>query len=129
MKNVLITGSKGFVSRNLIEKLSQYNCFAILEFDTDNDISELEEKVIRSDIIIHLAGVNRPKNEDEFANVNTGLTKQIINIINENNLHPKIILSSSTQALLDNPYGKSKKEAEEILIKQNKEFRSEEHNV
>ncbi|MCK9282481.1 MAG: NAD-dependent epimerase/dehydratase family protein [Melioribacteraceae bacterium] len=122
MKKVLITGSKGFVGRNLIEKLSQYNCFSISEFDTDNDISELEEKVIKSDIIIHLAGVNRPKNKDEFANVNTGLTKQIINIINDNNLHPKIILSSSTQAVLDNPYGKSKREAEDILIEQSKVY-------
>ncbi|KUO61709.1 hypothetical protein APF79_03665 [bacterium BRH_c32] len=122
MKNVLITGSKGFVGRNLIEKLSQYNCFSIDEFDADNDISELAEKVIKSDIIIHLAGVNRPQKIEEFANVNTGLTESLIEIINKNKLNPKIIFSSSSQALLDNPYGKSKKEAEDILIKLNKEF-------
>jgi UDP-2-acetamido-2,6-beta-L-arabino-hexul-4-ose reductase len=121
MKNVVITGSKGFVGRNLIEKLSQYNCFSVSEFDADNNLSELEEKVICADIIVHLAGVNRPQNIEEFANVNAGLTEKIINIIKENNLHPKIILSSSTQAALDNPYGMSKREAENLLISFKKE--------
>src|SRR5699024_3134536 len=67
------------------------------------------------DIIYHLAGVNRPQNNEEFARVNRGLTELITNYLKEHHKTPKIVFSSTTQAELDIPYGLSKRAAEEVL--------------
>ena len=109
---VLITGANGFVGKNLQVRLAEEK----IEFDTftRND-TDLESKVISCDFIVHLAGVNRPDNESEFFEGNTDLTKSIVSILESNNLKTQIIYSSSIQAGIDNPYGLSKKYAENAL--------------
>ncbi len=115
MKNILITGANGFIGKNLIDSLSKNYKFNLLKFDVDNNLSELENFIKQADFIVHLAGSNRPPNIEEYKEVNFGLTEIIIKIINKYNLSVPIIFASSTQAALDNPYGKSKLMAEELL--------------
>ncbi|MGE5351543.1 MAG: NAD-dependent epimerase/dehydratase family protein [Ignavibacteriales bacterium] len=115
-KNILITGAKGFVGRNLtvrLKELEKYELFLIDQEDSEDDLNGYLEK---ADVIFHLAGVNRPSDNIEFAKVNTGLTEKIISFLNISGRHPKVIFSSSIQAELDNPYGLSKRDAEDALI-------------
>jgi UDP-2-acetamido-2,6-beta-L-arabino-hexul-4-ose reductase len=64
--NVLITGSNGFIAKNLIERLSTLDDIEIMKFSKNHSQTELEEMVLRADIIYHLAGVNRPKDSQEI---------------------------------------------------------------
>ena len=113
--NVLVTGSKGFVGRNLCSVLRTMERVRVLEFDCDNTPEELNGMLGEADVIFHLAGVNRPKNEEEFLTGNAGLTEDICATIQRLERTPKIILASSIQAELDNPYGSSKLQAEHAL--------------
>jgi len=113
--NILVTGWKGFIGQNLIKNLLRNKEIEILKFGREDTIKELRELIEEADFIYHLAAVNRPKNEEEFETVNVGLTKTIVEILLEMNKKIPIVISSSIQAVLDNPYGKSKKTAEEIL--------------
>ena len=114
---VLVTGSKGFVGRNLCAVLRSMEGVEVLEFDCDNSLLELEGMLGKAEVIFHLAGVNRPINEDEFRTGNAGLTEEICSILERLEQRPKIILASSIQAELDNPYGMSKLQAEQALKK------------
>lgn len=111
---ILITGSRGFIGRNLIERLKDEHC--IVEFVRGNTLDELKESVRNSDFIYHLAGCNRTNNEKDYEDVNVGLTRIVIETLEEMNKKPPIVFPSSIQAILDNPYGRSKKAAEELLI-------------
>ncbi|MEI6873607.1 MAG: NAD-dependent epimerase/dehydratase family protein, partial [Spirochaetota bacterium] len=86
-----------------------------LEFDCDNTPAELEDILGEAEVVFHLAGVNRPKNNEEFKSGNAGLTEEICAILERLGRSPKIILASSIQAELDNPYGSSKRQAEQAL--------------
>jgi UDP-2-acetamido-2,6-beta-L-arabino-hexul-4-ose reductase len=99
----------------LVERLSREKGLIVKTFDRMDDLSVLYGHLRDSDIIYHLAGVNRPQNIDEFGKVNLGLTEEIVNYLKSINRKPKIIFSSSIQAKIDNPYGISKNRAEEIL--------------
>lgn len=114
---VLITGAKGFIGKNLVSTLEREDKYEIICIDRENSKEELEKGVLNSDFIVHLAGINRPKNEEEFFKGNTGLTEDIIEILKKNNKNTSILITSSIQADLDNAYGQSKKGAEEALIK------------
>ncbi|MBU2494624.1 MAG: NAD-dependent epimerase/dehydratase family protein [Bacteroidetes bacterium] len=116
MQKILITGSNGFIGKNLVTILNEKEGYDLLEFDKDNDIKDLDRGIIECDWIVHLAGSNRPENISEYKEVNFGLTETIVNILQSNQLNKPIIFASSTQAELDNPYGKSKLLAEEYLI-------------
>ena len=116
MKTVLVTGSQGFIGRNLVEALSRQEGIIITAFTAADNITTLKSLLEDVDIIYHLAGVNRPVKLEEFALVNTGLTQTIFSLLSEKRKTPAIVMSSSTQAELDNPYGISKKKAEDILI-------------
>jgi len=85
-------------------------------FDLEDDPLSLAERVNVADVIFHLAGVNRPKNIKEFQIGNVDLTRQILSILEGSNRVTPIILTSSTQAALDNPYGKSKRAAEDAVF-------------
>ena len=113
--NVLVTGSKGFVGRNLCSVLRMMESIQIVEFDCDNTSAELEAMLGEAAVIFHLAGVNRPKNDEEFKSGNAGLTEELCAILQRLERTPKIILASSIQAELDNPYGSSKLQAEQVL--------------
>lgn len=117
MKTVLVTGSKGFLGKNLIEALSRQNDIKVQGCDIDTDSSVLASALQEADIVYHLAGVNRPEKEEEFFIGNTGSLQTLLSLIEDLNRMPTIVMSSSIQAELDNPYGRSKKEAEELLFK------------
>jgi len=116
MKSILVTGSQGFIGQNLILALRRQGKYHILEFDINDNLEFLVEAVRRADIIFHLAGVNRPEKVEEYESGNVGFTKKLISLLEEANVKPAIIFSSSIQAKLDNPYGQSKRRAEELLM-------------
>ena len=115
VKKVLVTGSKGFVGRNLCAVLRQYEDVELYEYDVNNKPEDLDSALGKVDFIIHLAGVNRPKNPKEFELGNADSLKEICSKLQASGRAPKIIFSSSIQAELDNPYGISKRLAEEAL--------------
>ncbi|MGL5353414.1 MAG: NAD-dependent epimerase/dehydratase family protein [Clostridium sp.] len=113
---ILITGANGFIGKNLVAKFNELKGYEIICIDKENSKEELSSGVATADFIFHLAGVNRPKDEKEFFEGNTGLTEEIVNILKQNNKNTPILITSSIQADLDNAYGKSKKGAEDALL-------------
>ncbi len=109
---ILVTGSKGFIGQNLVLKLSENSEFEIITYDRGDSREFLDNSIAQSDAIIHLAGVNRPDSIEDFDRGNVELTKQICDSIEMADRKVPLILSSSTQAALDNPYGISKRAAE-----------------
>ncbi len=112
---ILVTGSNGFLGKNLIIHLNDINQFSVLTFSRANDINELEGLVEQSDAIIHLAGENRPKEITAFETVNVGLTEKLCDLIRLTGRKIPFIFASSTQVDIDNPYGKSKLAAEKLV--------------
>ncbi|MCD1279119.1 NAD-dependent epimerase/dehydratase family protein [Psychrobacter sp. CCUG 69069] len=114
--NILVTGSEGFIAKNLIQFLSEKNDINILCFNRSSSENELADMIIKADWIIHLAGVNRPLDEQEFVEGNITLAQKIADLLTENKKSTPIILSSSIQAEQDNAYGQSKLGGEQVLI-------------
>lgn len=112
---VLVTGAKGFIGKHLVLHLSRRG-HEVFEFDKDNTYKELEKYVNCVDFVVHLAGINRPLTSEEFYDGNTNFTKKLVDLIKANKRNIPVIFSSSTQAALDNDYGKSKKMAEDYLL-------------
>lgn len=113
---ILVTGANGFIGKNLVAKLNEFKEHEIILIDKQNSKGELKEGVLSADFIFHLAGINRPKNEEEFFQGNSGLTEEIVSILTKNNKNTPIVITSSIQADLDNAYGQSKKLSEEALL-------------
>ena len=118
--NILITGSKGFIGKNLVHFIKENSSHNIIEFGKNEGLNQLKSKLLDSNFIIHLAGVNRPKENKDFKKVNIDLTKKICEFLQDNSLKTPIVFSSSIQATLNNEYGISKKKAENFLINLNK---------
>lgn len=116
MKTVLVTGAKGFVGKNLVVVLKRRAEVDVIEHDLDSPASLLEEGLAKADVIYHLAGVNRPERIEEFAAGNFDLTRQVCDALRQLGRAPPFVLSSSTQATIDNPYGLSKRQAEEAVF-------------
>ncbi len=125
---ILVTGSRGFIGKNLIETLKtirdgKCNIYdidkniVIYEYDIDNTIDDLKKYTKDCDFVFHLAGVNRPKNIEEFYEGNTNFTELLCVSLETHNNKCPILISSSIQAKQSNDYGKSKKEGEQILIR------------
>ena len=112
---VLVTGAKGFIGRNLIAYLKSLENIEIVEYDINNSVEEMESYIDSIDFINHLAGVNRPESIEEFYKGNKDLTNDIINLLQSKKLKIPFLYTSSIQALKDNDYGKSKKDAENII--------------
>ena len=117
MKKILVTGSNGFVGKNTVVALKEAKKYEVLTIDRNNTEEELKKSVLEADFIVHLAGVNRPKDTKEFYEGNGGLTEKIVGFLREENKNTPILITSSTHAVLDNDYGKSKKQSEDALIK------------
>lgn len=115
MTTILVTGSDGFLGRNLCVALGRLPDISLLRFDLQNRPEELDAFVAQADFIFHLAGVNRPKDEKEFTEGNADLTRHLCDLAEKHGHRPPILLSSSTQAALDNAYGMSKRAAEEAV--------------
>lgn len=113
---ILVTGSKGFIGKNLIAELKNQNMTDIYEYDVDSNVDDLVKFTQDCEIIFHLAGINRPTDESEFIKGNYGFTSTLLNLLQKHNNKCPIVLSSSIQAELDNPYGKSKKAGEDLLF-------------
>ena len=114
-KSVLVTGSNGFVGKNLCSVLRAMESVLLHEFDIANSPDDLERMLSDVDVVVHLAGVNRPKNEQEFMTGNAGLTESICSALSRSEKAAKIVLASSIQAESENPYGQSKLQAEETI--------------
>ena len=130
--NILITGAKGFIGKNLIAQLKNIKegkekeerispDLTLLEYDIDTEPSLLEEYGRKADFVFHLAGVNRPKEQSEFMEGNFGFTSILLDTLKKYNNTCPIMLASSIQAELDNPYGISKKAGEELLFRYGEE--------
>jgi len=113
--NILVTGAAGFIGQNLCVFLQEAGFENICKITRDDSETSISEKVKSADFIYHLAGVNRPKNDDDFKKGNTDLTQNIIDTLIENGRQTPILLTSSIQAELDNPYGASKAGAEQAI--------------
>ena len=131
--NILVTGAKGFVGRNLISQLRniQYgkaNNYAIsgqeikvFEYDIDSDPAELDVYCKNADFVFNLAGINRPKDPTEFMKGNFGFASQLLDTLKKYENRCPVMISSSIQAELDNPYGESKRAGENLLFNYAKE--------
>lgn len=113
--HVLITGSSGFVGKNLVERLSRIEDVTILKYNRENTLDQLEDYILRADFVFHLAGVNRPERTKEFYEGNSGLTQELIARIEKAGKSIPVLLTSSIQAELNNDYGKSKLDSEQTL--------------
>ena len=112
---ILVTGAAGFVGRNLIEQFKPNKDITVYAYDLDTDPALLDEYTKDCDFVFHLAGINRPKTEDEFMKGNCDFTSRLVESLEANNNNAEIVVSSSIQAELDNPYGISKKAGEEVI--------------
>ncbi len=111
---ILVTGAKGFIGSNLCLTLKQIDGMEVLPYDL-GDEAKLDEYTASCDFVMHLAGVNRPKDPAEFKAGNTVFTEDILEKLAARPNPPPVLLSSSIQAALDNPYGLSKCAAEEAV--------------
>ncbi|MBO8173582.1 MAG: capsular polysaccharide biosynthesis protein CapF [Bacillaceae bacterium] len=119
--NILVTGAGGFIGKNLIAELRNRNYENIFEFTKETDASLLDEYCKIADFVFHLAGVNRPKEHSEFMKGNFGLTSKLLGCLKKHQNTCPVMFSSSIQAELDNPYGRSKKAGEEALFNYSRE--------
>ena len=111
---VLVTGASGFIGRNLCANLARLpQEFDLMRFDTDSPSGSLTEYARQADFVVHLAGVNRPRDPSDFQIHNTDLTRQLLLMLRERDEKIPFMLASSTQATMDNPYGLSKRAAED----------------
>lgn len=117
MKKILVTGSNGFVGKNIVVVLNETKKYEVITIDRQNSEEELRQATLKADFIVHLAGVNRPKEASEFYEGNGGLTEKIVSFLKNENKNTPILITSSTHAEIDNDYGKSKKQSEDALIK------------
>ena len=124
--NILITGAHGFVGKNLVEALKNIRDgkdrtrkvgtdINIFEYCRDTAPELLNEYCAKADFVFHLAGVNRPQNEEEFIQGNFGFTSTLLDMLKKWGNKCPVMISSSIQAERDNPYGRSKLAEEKLM--------------
>ena len=130
--NILITGAKGFIGKNLCAQLSNIatnkarwykvdSTITIMEYDIDSKPELLEVYCQKADFVFNLAGVNRPKDVSEFMRGNYGFASTLLDTLKKYGNKCPVMISSSSQAALDNPYGQSKKAGEDLMFQYAKE--------
>lgn len=130
--NILVTGANGFVGKNLCASLKNIRegkdksfgeiaIGEILAFDVDSDPALLDEYCQNAHFVFNLAGVNRPKEQNEFMEGNFGFASTLLDTLKKHRNTCPVMISSSTQATLDNPYGLSKKAGEDLMFDYAKE--------
>lgn len=133
---ILITGAKGFVGKNLLESLKNIKdgkdrtrpnlkIEEIFEYDIDSSKEQLNNFCKDADFVFNLAGVNRPKEQEEFMSGNFGFASELLDTLKKHNNTCPVMLSSSVQATLigryDGEYGRSKKAGEELFFEYEKQ--------
>lgn len=129
---ILVTGANGFIGRNLTATLHNIRMgkdksfgitdnLTIYEYDIDSSESLLDAYCADCDFVFHLAGVNRPKEQHEFMDGNFGFTSFLLDTLKKHHNTCPVMVSSSIQATLDNPYGKSKKAGEDLIFSYGKD--------
>lgn len=128
---VLVTGAKGFVGKNLVCALNNLKdgkdrtrpnikIDEVYEYDIDSNISELDEYCKNADFVFNLAGVNRPKDPEEFKKGNFGFASTLLETLKKYGNKCPVMISSSIQATLigryDGEYGRSKRDGENLLF-------------
>ncbi len=136
MMNILITGAKGFVGKNLVCALKNIRdgkdrthpelaIGEIFEYDIDTPKNRLDEYCEKADFVFNLAGVNRPENPDEFMKGNFGFANELLDTLKKHGNTCPVMLSSSIQATLigryDSDYGRSKRAGEELFFSYSEE--------
>ena len=132
MMHILVTGAKGFVGKNLISQLVNIRDgkaknyaidseLTIYEYDIDSTPEELDEYCRKADFVFNLAGVNRPRNPEEFMQGNFGFASTLLDTLKRHGNTCPVMLASSIQATLvgryaEGDYGKSKKAGEELTM-------------
>jgi len=111
---VLVTGSDGFIGKNIREYLKRSD-LDVYTFSKNNTNDDLEEAIKNVDFIFHLAGVNRPTEIDEFYTGNRDLTQKLVDLLTKHHKKIPILLSSSSQVGKDSDYSKSKEQSEQII--------------
>ena len=131
--NILVTGAKGFVGKNLVSQLHNiqfgkarnYSLIGeeikVFEYDVDSDPEELEVYCKNADFVFNLAGVNRPKDPAEFMKGNFGFASTLLDTLKKYKNRCPVVISSSIQAEWDNPYGESKRAGENLLFEYGRE--------
>lgn len=129
---VFVTGAKGFVGRNLCAQLNNIKeakarCYGdlvvdeVFEYDIESTEAELERYCQEADFVFNLAGVNRPKDQSEFMTGNFGFASMLLDALKKHKNTCPVMISSSTQAAQDNPYGESKRAGENLLFEYSKD--------
>ncbi|MEO5872345.1 MAG: NAD-dependent epimerase/dehydratase family protein [Gemmatimonadaceae bacterium] len=109
---IVVTGGDGFIGRNLRVRLGELGHREVASFDKENGDVELHAALADAEFVFHLAGVNRPKNDAEFAEGNATLTASVCAALRATGRTIPLVYTSSTQAELDNAYGRSKRAGE-----------------
>ena len=112
---VLVTGANGFIGKNLVLRLREQADTEVMTFTRGDSDAALQAALVLADVVIHLAGENRPASSDAFEQVNVGLTRKICDGLRALGKTTPLLLASSAQAELDNPYGRSKLAAEQAV--------------
>ena len=118
---ILTTGAKGFVGKNLIAELRNQGYNDLFEYDLDSNPQLLNTYTKECEFVFHLAGVNRPEKQEEFMQGNFGFTSVLLENLKKHNNPSPVLITSSTQAALDNPYGQSKKAGEDLIFQYGRE--------
>lgn len=113
---VLVTGANGFIGKNLITELERREGVTVLPFDIDTPMELLDTYCKECDFVYNLAGVNRPEHVEEFMEGNFGFATTLVETLKKYGNKCPIMNSSSIQAALENPYGKSKKAGEDMMF-------------
>lgn len=113
---ILITGAGGFVGKNLVPTLRTAGYTDLMLFEKDDTPETLADYCRRAAFVVHLAGINRPTDPSEFYTGNAGLTDTLLADLEAAGNTAPVLVTSSTQAELDNDYGKSKRQAEEAIF-------------
>ncbi len=131
--NILVTGAKGFVGKNLVSQLHNIQWgkarnyplsgmeIKVFEYDVDSDPAELDVYCRQADFVFNLAGVNRPKDPTEFMKGNFGFASTLLDTLKKYKNRCPVVISSSIQAEWDNPYGESKRAGENLLFEYGRE--------
>lgn len=112
---ILVTGAHGFIGKNLVCRLKNEGFGDIYEYTRESSAEDLKRYTSDCSFVFHIAGVNRPKDVSEFTGGNVSLTNELLAGLEDSGNKAPVLITSSIQAGIDNPYGVSKRSAEEAV--------------